>query len=236
MPINVSNMIVNIGQTQSFEWGNFWTALFGAGFGALAAFGLKAFSEYYKTRKINITNLNILLEILASNLILFIELHKVINIIKNELSRSTQFASRRTYKAIIGTNWGTFDVKNLYFIIKNQPGVYSTVVKYFSLMQNLKEMINEYNNKVYKDKNADNIDAILDTMKNYIEKIEKQLLDCIFGSMANIKNIQLYGADYFKASDILQYEIQNEAVDIIEGKQDLYGWFRYESKHKKDKD
>ena len=46
MNLEIANMVMNIGEaTKGFDWGDFWTALFAAFFGALAAFYLNILAE-----------------------------------------------------------------------------------------------------------------------------------------------------------------------------------------------
>ena len=41
MNLDIANIVMNIGEaSKGFDWGDFWTALFGAGFGAYAAYRL----------------------------------------------------------------------------------------------------------------------------------------------------------------------------------------------------
>src|SRR5574344_884114 len=52
MPIDVANIVVSIGKTQGFDWGNFLAA----GFGALSAYWLNRRSEDKKENEINKQN------------------------------------------------------------------------------------------------------------------------------------------------------------------------------------
>lgn len=59
MNFNIANMVLNIGQASGgFNWGDFWTALFAAFFGALAAFGLNILQQIISEKKDKLKKLN----------------------------------------------------------------------------------------------------------------------------------------------------------------------------------
>lgn len=220
MNFDIANLVLNIGQqSHNFEWGSFFTALFGAFFGALSAFLFNQFTNSQKEKEQNIINSNSLLCLLATNISDLYTCYLQIQAIRqNIISQIRHKTLPKGNYYLISKFLNDINNKNYYFILLKEPMIYSQIVSYFSSIEVLQLSIQKYNNII--DKRFD---------KNYISntktyrKILKSILETLKYTLA--LNYVLYynfldfsrdmyklNIDYYtneKSKKIIEYTIKN---------------------------
>lgn len=215
MHFDIANLALNIWQqSHKFEWGSFFTALFGAFFGALSAFLFNQFTNCQKEKEQNIINSNSLLCLLATNISDLYACYLQIQAIRqNIISQIRHKTLPKGNYYLIAKFLNDINNKNYYFILLKESMIYSQIVSYFSSIEVLQLSIQKYNNII--DKRFD---------KNYISntktcrKILKSILETLKYTLALnyvlYYNFLDYSRDMYKLN--IDYYINEKSKKIIE--------------------
>lgn len=200
MPINFSDAVINIGQSQGFDWGAALASAFGAFIGAGFAFLLNILHENKKVKSKNITNLNALIQALTTE---FVDLINIDNKIKEIKENWTNIRNKVEKgetinvipKIIIKQSIDEQKLPNVKFIIKNTKSLFVRLLKLFMLLRTIEIMINTYNKVVVEQKklNIDSLDALISQLDEILKFKNKLIIEFKFV----ILNLDLYLKEYF---------------------------------------
>ncbi len=199
MNLDIANMVMNIGEaSQGFDWGNFWTALFGAGFGALAAFSLNIWQENKKQEeeeKAKLLKLFYDVSIIAKT---FCYYYKNIQSSINDITKEiTPFQTPILLGSIDS------DINEYGFITKKEPKLYEI----FTLMQNDILLLLNYNDNFEQIK-TNNSDEIL----NWLLFINTHIPKTIAKIFVALQNINIYLNKYYKSENLIKNEACNSYI------------------------
>lgn len=168
MEIDTANIMITLGTTaKSFDWGNFWTALFGAGFGALIAF---KFNTWHESRKNHAGTLYKIDELIYLTQLAFDDLVILKTSIKNSIA-GCQIP-------IIMPNLECIKVKECIFISYYNPYLLSLLHDIIIAFNGLINTINDYNNKIRSGLTSAELASLDDYKNNHLLVIETILI-CI---------------------------------------------------------
>lgn len=220
MHFDIANLVLNIGQqSHNFEWGSFFTALFGAFFGALSAFLFNQFTNSQKEKEQNIINSNSLLCLLATNISDLYACYLQIQAIRqNIISQIRHKALPKGNYYLISKFLNDINNKNYYFILLKEPMIYSQIVSYFSSIEVLQLSIQKYNNIIDKrfDKNyISNTKTYRKILKSILETLKYTLaLNYVlyYNFLDYSRDMYKLNIDYYtneKSKKIIEYTIKN---------------------------
>lgn len=220
MNFDIANLVLNIGQqSHNFEWGSFFTALFGAFFGALSAFLFNQFTNSQKEKEQNIINSNSLLCLLATNISDLYTCYLQIQAIRqNIISQIRHKTLPKGNYYLISKFLNDINNKNYYFILLKEPMIYSQIVSYFSSIEVLQLSIQKYNNIIDKrfDKNyISNTKTYRKILKSILETLKYTLaLNYVlyYNFLDYSRDMYKLNIDYYtneKSKKIIEYTIKN---------------------------
>ena len=199
MNLDITNMVMNIVQAlQRFNWGNFWTALFGAGFGALAAFGCNIWHENIKQSKEEKGKLLKLFYDVSIIAKTFCYYYKNIQSSINGITKGTT-----PFQTPILLDAVDIDINEYGFIAKKAPKLYEIL----TLMQNDILLLLNYNDN-FEQLETNNQDEILGWLI-YINTHIPKTLAKIFVAL---QNINLYLSRYYKSKNLIKNEACNSYI------------------------
>lgn len=220
MNFDIANLVLNIEQqSNNFEWGSFFTALFGAFFGALSAFLFNQFTNSQKEKEQNIINSNSLLCLLATNISDLYACYLQIQAIRqNIISQIRHKTLPKGNYYLISKFLNDINNKNYYFILLKEPMIYSQIVSYFSSIEVLQLSIQKYNNIIDKrfDKNyISNTKTYRKILKSILETLKYTLaLNYVlyYNFLDYSRDMYKLNIDYYtneKSKKIIEYTIKN---------------------------
>lgn len=167
MNLDIANMVIDIGQnSQRFDWGDFWTALFAAFFGALAAFGLNILKQITDEKKDKLKKLN-----------------KLINLAQM-FSTKTCAYFRNLYNSKISNTALSLDIVNVdeqeFSFLGNYNIHFLYFINYFNqLINHLKTIVEQYNKATLLTYNDNLFDKKEDVVKIH-NQLYEQITEDIF--------------------------------------------------------
>lgn len=199
--------------------GKFFTALFGAFFGALSAFLFNQFTNSQKEKEQNIINSNSLLCLLATNISDLYACYLQIQAIRqNIISQIRHKTLPKGNYYLISKFLNDINNKNYYFILLKEPMIYSQIVSYFSSIEVLQLSIQKYNNIIDKrfDKNyISNTKTYRKILKSILETLKYTLaLNYVlyYNFLDYSRDMYKLNIDYYtneKSKKIIEYTIKN---------------------------
>lgn len=242
MDINISKLIITTQSQDIFNWGSFWTALLGAGFGALSAYWLNRRSAEIKEKITNINNLRILIQFLSSQLYVFLDLkEKGINPKLAELKKIKQdfktgeVKMHHVLSIVMHDIVDDFDLTKIEYFIKNEPNLYHSMAKHFNNSKILNRLIIEYNSYIKQLQNenqnkkidmcGDVLETLIKNLETYISNLEGQINGCIWTGKKSIDNLVIYGIDYFGAVNVFKPDYSDEQVAIFNSLPSVGLWY-----------
>lgn len=169
MEIDTTNVMITLGTTaKSFDWGNFWTALFGAGFGALVAF---KFNTWHESRRNCAGTLYKIDELIYLTQLAFDDLVMLKIAIKDNIAGCEI--------PLIMIDLECIKVKECTFLSYYSPYLLSLLHSIIVAFNGLISAINNYNNKMKSGLASSEFEAIGNIKKGYFVVIET-ILTCIF--------------------------------------------------------
>ncbi|MDD3435787.1 MAG: hypothetical protein PHC64_01395 [Candidatus Gastranaerophilales bacterium] len=236
MPIDIPQMFINIKAVQNSDWNGFWTAVFGAGFGALSAYWLNRRSENIKENNKNINSLKCLTQVLMSQFQILADL-KVnvsekqiaeLNKIKNDFMTGATTEMRKATASIFHVeHFLDFDISRIDFSINNDPNFFHFVSMYFNQVASVKRIITEYNNYVSENIHHKETKGILQTdtrnkgeeiihrLDIYISGLARELDNCILMNYKTINNCRKYGIEYFGPQNTMEVTFEDEYKGML---------------------
>ena len=201
MNLDIANMIMNIGETsQGFDCGDFWTTLFGAGFGALAAFGLNIWRENKKQEeeeKAKLLKLFYDVNIIAKTFCYYYKnIQSSINGITKEIT---------PFQTPILLGDVDNDINDYGFLTKKAPKLYEIL----TLMQNDILLLLNYNDN-FEQLETNNQDEIL----NWLLFINAHIPKTVAKIFVALQNINLYLNRYYKTENLIKNEVCNSYIRI----------------------
>ncbi len=201
MNLDIANMVMNIGQTsQGFDWGDFWTALFAAFFGAFAAYKLNILQENIKQDK----------EEKAKLLKLFYDVSIIAKTfgyyyknIKSSINGITKEITPFQTPILLGAV--DIDINDYGFIAQKAPKLYEML----TYMQNDILLLLNYNDN-FKQLETNNQDEILDWLLFINAHIPKTLTKIFVA----LQNINLYLNRYYRSENLIKNEACNSYIRI----------------------
>lgn len=188
MNLDIANMVMNIGQTsQGFDWGNFWTALFAAGFGAWGAYGLNIRKQKNDEKRNK-----------------FIKLNKLINI-SQMFGNKTCAYLKNLYNSKISNTALSLDIVKINELENSFLGDYNVHFLYFinyfnQLINHLETLIEQYNKATLLKQTNNLLEVHDDINKVYNELYERIIEDILILRYLNhilLKNLYTTRDRYF---------------------------------------
>lgn len=167
MNLDIANIVMNIGEaSKGFDWGDFWTALFAAFFGALAAFGLNILKQITDEKKDKLKKLN-----------------KLINLAQM-FSTKTCAYFRNLYSSKISNTALSLDIVNVdeqeFSFLGNYNIHFLYFINYFNqLINHLKTIVEQYNKATLLTYN-DNLFEKKEDVVNIHNQLYEQIIEDIF--------------------------------------------------------
>lgn len=167
MNLDIANIVMNIGEaSKGFDWGDFWTALFGAGFGAYAAYRLNIRKQNSDEKQNK-----------------FIKLNKLINLAQM-FSTKTCAYFRNLYNSKISNTALSLDIVNVdeqeFSFLGNYNIHFLYFINYFNqLINHLKTIVEQYNKATLLTYN-DNLFKKKEDVVNIHNQLYEQIIEDIF--------------------------------------------------------
>lgn len=184
----------------SLDWNNFFTSLFGAGFGALAAFGFNICQENIKRKsdeKAKLLKLFYDVSIIAKTFCYYYKnIQSSIDGITKEI---TPFQTPVLLDAV------DIDINDYGFIAKKAPKLYEVL----TYMQNDILLLLDYNDN-FEQLETNDQDEIL----NYLLFINMHIPKVIAKIFVALQNINLYLNRYYKTENLIKNEVCNSYIRI----------------------
>lgn len=191
MNLEIANMVMNIGEaTKGFDWGDFWTALFGAGFGAYAAYRLNIHKQNSDEKRNKLIKLNKLInsaQMFGDKTNAYIENLYNSKISNTALSLDIVNVDEQEFSFL-----GNYNIHFLYFL------------NYFNqLINHLKTIIEQYNKATlltYSDNLFDQKEDVVKIHNQLYEQITEDIFILRYINHIFLKHLYITKDRYFMKS------------------------------------